>query len=110
MGLLLVIKPKGLYTYRHGQFLIKDIMEFWGTSEGLTTKQVIQAIKAHSNDNGGNRFTLCTQQHHTIPAEGNIADWASRAIDPDHKDVQSRAMWYTTTEAEGQRECFTRPK
>ena len=91
MGLLFVIRPKGLYTYKHGQLLIKDI------KDTATTMEATGAHCAHNN---------ITQ----YPQWANTADWASRAIDPDHKDVQSRAMLYTTTAAEGQRACFTRSK
>ena len=40
-------------------FRIGDIMKYWGTKEGITTKQLLQAIKAHSGK-WANRFTLCT--------------------------------------------------
>ena len=45
-------------------------MEFWGACEGLTTTEVIEAIKAHSKDKGISRFTLSTEAHRTMLTVG----------------------------------------
>ena len=63
-------RPEGLRTYRQGMFRIEDVMEFWGTYEGLTTTEVIQAIKTHNKDKGVSRFTLSTEAHHTMLTVG----------------------------------------
>ena len=63
-------RPQRLRTYRQGMFRIEDVMEFWGTYEGLTTTEVIEAIKAHSKDKGVSRFTLSTEAHHTMLTVG----------------------------------------
>ena len=52
-------RPAGLNTYEQGMFRIKDIMKYWGTKDGITTKQLLQAIKAHSGK-WANRLSLCT--------------------------------------------------
>ena len=51
-------------------FRIQDVMACWGTWEGLTTTEVIEAIKAHSKDKGIRRFTLSTEAQHTMLTVG----------------------------------------
>ena len=57
--------PAGLHTYEQGMFRIKDIMKFWATDEGITTKQLLQAVNAHSSK-WASRFILCTRHQHTM--------------------------------------------
>ena len=59
-------RPQGLGTYEQGMFRVQDIMSLWGTPHGLTTHQVIRAIKAHHKNQGKNRLTLSTQANHTM--------------------------------------------
>ena len=47
-------------------FRIEDVMELWGTREGLTTTKVVEAIKAHRIDKGRRMFTLSTEAHRTM--------------------------------------------
>ena len=54
-------RPGGLRTYEQGMFRIKDIMKHWGASEGITAKQLIQAIKVHSS-----RFSLYSRPNNTM--------------------------------------------
>ena len=59
-------RPGGIRTYEQGMFRINDIMEYWATSEGITAKQLIHAIKAYSNNKGASRFSVCTRPHNTM--------------------------------------------
>ena len=61
-------RPKGLHIYRHSMLRIQDVMRWWGTSEGLTTTEVIEAIKENTTDQNTNRtrFTLVSEAHRTM--------------------------------------------
>ena len=41
-------------------------MTWWGTRDGLTTTEVIEAIKEHSMEQTRRRFTLITESHRTM--------------------------------------------
>ena len=45
---------------------IEDVMTWWGTREGLTTTEVIEAIKEHSMEQTRRRFTFITEAHRTM--------------------------------------------
>ena len=45
---------------------IQDVMTWWGTREGLTTTEVIEAIKEHSMEQTRRRFTLIAEGHRTM--------------------------------------------
>ena len=47
---------------------IQDVMTWWGTREGLTTTEVIEAIKQNAIDLSTNkrRFTLVSEAHSTM--------------------------------------------
>ena len=51
-------------------FRLADVMSCWGKGEGLTAAEVSDAIKAHSNATGNSRFTLSTEDQHTMIAVG----------------------------------------
>ena len=61
-------RPKGLHIYKHSMLRIQDVMRWWGTSEGLTTTEVIEAIKENTTDQNTNRkrFTLVSEAHRTM--------------------------------------------
>ena len=59
-------RPRGLHVYRHDMLRIEDVMTWWGTREGLTTTEVIEAVRAHSMDRTRKRFTLVTESHRTM--------------------------------------------
>ena len=64
--------PPGLHTYGQGRFRIDEIMGCWGTREGLTTTEVIAAIKAHCMGRGRSMFALSTESHYTLLAVGKV--------------------------------------
>ena len=61
-------RPKGLHVYRHNMLRIQDVMTWWGTREGLTTTEIIEAIKENATDLNTNRtrFTLVSEAHRTM--------------------------------------------
>ena len=58
--------PPGLHVYKQDMLRREDVMTWWGTREGLTTTEVIEAIKEHSMDQVKKRFTLLAEPHRTM--------------------------------------------
>ena len=56
----------GLHFYKYDMLRIEDVMTWWGTREGVTTTEVIEAVKEYSMDRTRKRFTLVTESHRTM--------------------------------------------
>ena len=59
-------RPMGLHVYKYDMLRIEDVMTWWGTREGVTTTEVIEAVKEYSMDRTRKRFTLVTESHRTM--------------------------------------------
>ena len=59
-------RPMGLHVYKYDMLRIEDVMTWWGTREGLTTTEVIEAVKEHSMDRTMKRFSLVSEPHRTM--------------------------------------------
>ena len=77
-------RPTGLYVDEKGSFMLNELMQCWGSDEGLSRYEVLDALQEHKYNerNGYKRFGILR-----VPS---MDDYVITVYDKEYRDVKSR--------------------